>query len=293
MITYGQEKYIRESIEAILNQQCDYKLELIISDDCSPDNTQNIVEDIIKNHPKGHLIDYTRQSPNKGVIANFWWTLNRCSGEYIAICEGDDYWTDPFKLQKQIDFMESNMDCSMVFTGCTIKKASGDKKDILYNGLIKIDHYSYLKNQYYIATASMLLRGTVLSMPSEEWMNNSFAGDFILRYKCLILGKIGFINMVTCVYNKGVEGSWSKRHISRKMIIKEFSDNVKGLFYLDKYIHLDKDLKIVMIQRLRKYAYFKMASTKGKFSGFLYLLKNIRTVGVFYVGAYLKRALVG
>lgn len=113
MITYGHEKYIEESINGVLSQQLDIEIELIISDDCSPDNTEHIVNKIIEIHPNGHWIKYIRHNKNKGAIPNFAWTISQAKGKYIAICEGDDYWIDPLKLQKQVDFLEKNKDYSI------------------------------------------------------------------------------------------------------------------------------------------------------------------------------------
>ena len=101
MITYGHEKFIREAIEGVLMQECDFEVELILANDCSPDQTDSVIQDIIKNHPKGCWIKYIRQENNIGMMPNFIFALKQCKGKYIALCEGDDYWTDPLKLQKQ------------------------------------------------------------------------------------------------------------------------------------------------------------------------------------------------
>lgn len=110
MITYAHEHYIREAIEGVLKQQANFQFRLIIADDCSPDNTNSVVQDIIATHPKGNCIDYIRHEINKGMMPNFIFALQRAKGKYIALCEGDDYWTDIYKLQKQVDFLEVNPD---------------------------------------------------------------------------------------------------------------------------------------------------------------------------------------
>ena len=108
MITYGHENYIEQAIKGVLMQECDFQYELIIANDCSPDNTDRIVQKIIDNTNNADRIKYVRHTVNKGMTANFLWTLQQASGKYIAICEGDDYWTDPLKLQKQVDLLEVN-----------------------------------------------------------------------------------------------------------------------------------------------------------------------------------------
>ena len=107
MITYNHESFIKQAIEGVLMQQCDFKVELIIADDNSPDGTKKIVESF-KSHPNASWIKYIKHSHNKGMISNFCWTLMQSKGKYIALCEGDDFWTDPLKLQNQVDLLEAD-----------------------------------------------------------------------------------------------------------------------------------------------------------------------------------------
>ncbi len=108
LITYGHEKYIRHAIEGVLMQQCNFEVELIIANDCSPDKTDIIVQDILKNHSKKSWVKYFNKDKNIGMMPNFIFALKQCTGKYIALCDGDDYWTDPSKLQKQVDILEAN-----------------------------------------------------------------------------------------------------------------------------------------------------------------------------------------
>ena len=108
ILTYKHEKYIKKAIESILIQDTDFEYELIIADDCSPDNTKKIVTDIIEKHPKAYRIKYFTQKKNIGMLANGNFSLNKAEGKYIAFCEGDDYWIDSLKLKKQVNFLEEN-----------------------------------------------------------------------------------------------------------------------------------------------------------------------------------------
>lgn len=116
MTTYGHEDYITEAIEGVLMQECDFDIELIIANDCSPDNTNDIIKKIIKEHPKAHLMKYFMHKKNIGMLPNFIWSLQQAKAKYIALCEGDDYWIDPYKLQKQVDFFKINDSYGAVFT---------------------------------------------------------------------------------------------------------------------------------------------------------------------------------
>jgi glycosyltransferase involved in cell wall biosynthesis len=116
MITYGHEQFIKQAIEGVLMQQTDFEVEFIIANDCSPDNTNSVVDQLRENHPNSKWIIYTRHTKNKGMTSNFIWALQQAKGKYIAVCEGDDYWTDTLKLQKQVDFLEKNDDYNIVWT---------------------------------------------------------------------------------------------------------------------------------------------------------------------------------
>ena len=112
-ITYKHEKYILDTIQGVLNQKTDFDIEHIIGDDKSPDETEKVVKDFLAENTKSNIVKYTRHKENKGINLNFIWCLEQAKGKYIAMCEGDDYWTDPYKLQKQIDLLESKPDLAM------------------------------------------------------------------------------------------------------------------------------------------------------------------------------------
>lgn len=108
MITYGHEKYIKQAIESVFKQKTCFNFELIISNDNSPDNTNEIIQEFLKIEKYKEKIIYFNHKENLGAIPNFTFALSQCKGKYIAICEGDDYWIDEYKLQSQFDFLESN-----------------------------------------------------------------------------------------------------------------------------------------------------------------------------------------
>jgi glycosyltransferase involved in cell wall biosynthesis len=113
VLTYNHEAYIHEAIEGVLLQKVDFEIELVIGDDCSTDRTRAIVGEYVERHPT--LIRLLTSKRNCGLIANLTRTLEACRGKYLAFCEGDDYWTDPNKLQMQIDFLEMNPEYSFTF----------------------------------------------------------------------------------------------------------------------------------------------------------------------------------
>jgi glycosyltransferase involved in cell wall biosynthesis len=105
-ITYNHEKYIAEAIESVVSQLVDFKFELIIAEDCSSDNTRRISIEYAVKYKKMIRVLYSDR--NVGVAKNYIRAFQSCRGEYIALCEGDDYWRDPLKLKKQVEFLRGN-----------------------------------------------------------------------------------------------------------------------------------------------------------------------------------------
>ena len=106
MVTYNHEKYIAQAIESVLMQKTNFDYELVIGEDCSTDKTKKIIIKYQKRYPK--IIRIILNKKNLGAGLNFVQILEACKGEYIALLDGDDYWTDPVKLQKQVDFLDNN-----------------------------------------------------------------------------------------------------------------------------------------------------------------------------------------
>ena len=130
MITYNHEKFIEEAVLGVLNQKCNFEFELVIANDNSPDNTDIVIRKLLEKSANRKRIKYTKHKNNKGPNSNFMWAFNNSSGKYIAMCEGDDYWTDPKKLQKQVDFLDNNLDYNIcVHNTDTMKDAELLKKE--------------------------------------------------------------------------------------------------------------------------------------------------------------------
>jgi glycosyltransferase involved in cell wall biosynthesis len=113
-VTYNHGNYIRQCLEGIVMQKTTFPIEVIVGEDCSTDNTRNIVQEFEQRYPG--IIKPVYQEKNVGAGRNlFEFCYPKLQGKYIAICEGDDYWTDPYKLQKQVDFLERNSNYVLCF----------------------------------------------------------------------------------------------------------------------------------------------------------------------------------
>lgn len=211
MITYNHEVYIKEAIEGVLKQNIPFDFEFVISNDASSDKTDLCVLEIIKNNPQVNF-KYYNHSKNKGMIKNFLYALEACEGKYIALCEGDDYWTDPLKLQKQIDFLESSPDYEMCFTNIEVVNSFGEKiKDRL---IVNPKKYSFTHKDMTVwaPTLTRVFKNrdfSILNKPSPGM-------DTLMLVYQSTLGKIKFLDEITGAYRIHDGGVFSKINIGRK-----------------------------------------------------------------------------
>ena len=112
VISFNQENYIRQCLDSILMQETDFRYEIVVGDDCSTDSTQDILTSYQNQYPDLFVLVLNKE--NKGISDNYKSVLSHCKGKYIAFCEGDDYWTDPHKLQLQVDFLERHEEYGFV-----------------------------------------------------------------------------------------------------------------------------------------------------------------------------------
>lgn len=110
MISYNHAEYLENAIRGVLSQIYNGQIELIIANDNSPDHSDEVILNLVNLSTNKIVIKYTKHQKNKGMMKNFSWALSEAKGEYVALCDGDDYWIDPYKVQKQVDFLEKNSD---------------------------------------------------------------------------------------------------------------------------------------------------------------------------------------
>ena len=114
IISYNHEQYIAQTLDSVLMQKTDFPFEIVIGDDASPDKTRNICEDYAQKYP--HIIRVLPTPQNLGVVPNYIRTLAACRGQYIAHLDGDDYWIDDEKLQKQVNRLDADPNLTICYT---------------------------------------------------------------------------------------------------------------------------------------------------------------------------------
>lgn len=122
VVTYNQERYIRQCLDSILSQKVNFEYEVIIGEDCSTDETGTICDEYATKYSQVQVFHH---SHNLGLLGNWEFVMNKCQGEYIALLEGDDYWIDINKLQRQVDWLEAHPDYSLTFTRAEIQYENG------------------------------------------------------------------------------------------------------------------------------------------------------------------------
>jgi glycosyltransferase involved in cell wall biosynthesis len=170
VLTYNHEKYINETLESILNQKTKFKFKIIVSDDHSKDNTRKIIKDLCNKFP-GMIVD---NSPRYklGMGKNFVRNISHCRGKYIAICDGDDLWTDEKKLQIQFDALENDKNLSLSFHKVSLKNKNtiiGEIPDLILQK-DKYEMVDLVKYESFMATSSIMYRNSERFFP--YWFNS-------------------------------------------------------------------------------------------------------------------------
>jgi len=200
MTAYNQQEYIGQAIEGVLNQRTSFPIELFIGDDHSTDGTSEICRNYASKFPD--IIKYNLRETNIGMMSNFVETLRSCDGKYIAICEGDDYWTDETKLQQQAEFLEANPHVSLCcHNHAVLKKGLLRQANPGIEGEVSIlGGEDYLINPFF-HTASYFFRNAAQPAPYPEWYRNVLlAGDHFLVLFLSLKGQIGYINKTMSVF---------------------------------------------------------------------------------------------
>ncbi len=221
-ITYNHEPYIRDCLDGLLMQKTNFKYEILVHDDASTDKTSDIIREYEQKYPD--IIKPIYQTENqysKGVKISFTYQYPRAQGKYIAFCEGDDYWTDPNKLQMQYDFMEEHEECSMACHN-SVRYQFSNNKELIENafekeGYIPIEQFLYVTIGKFVATASIFFRKSILDN-YPQFLKDCPIGDLPLRIYSAHVGKVYYSEKVMSVYRCGIPGSWTNRGNNKEYI---------------------------------------------------------------------------
>ncbi len=215
--SYNHGDYLAEAIESFLMQKTDFEVEILIYDDASTDHSPRVIKQYENQYPT--LIKPIYQNHNqysKGVRVELF-NHNRAAGKYIAVCEGDDYWTDPYKLQKQVDYMEAHPACSM--TVHAADRVLADKKKIL--STVRPEHGNTVLSVERVIEGGGDLVATNTMVYSKEKVQtlapfylNAVVGDYPLIILAALRGTVDYLDENMSAYRVGVKSSWTERELA-------------------------------------------------------------------------------
>ena len=210
-ITYNHEKYIEEALDSFLMQETDFPFEIVVDDDCSTDNSAEVLKKYIKKFPT--LMNVRLREKNVGMMANSMGNMQRAKGKYIALCEGDDYWTDANKLQIQLDLMTENPECYLSFhpadevmDGKLTERAyaTHEAENRVFTDIEMVRKIG----ASFCPTSSMVLRREVMD-PIPDFYATAPVGDVFIQLLASLNGGALFIARKMSVYRRGHPESWT------------------------------------------------------------------------------------
>lgn len=251
MITYNHEKYIAEAIEGVVMQKTNFPFELVIGEDCSTDNTRAICIQYQQKYPD--IIRLRLPETNQGMMLNWINNIESGRGKYIALCDGDDYWSDPYKLQKQVDFMEANP----VFALCshpvytlmcdTFDENVEIEKDVL-------DTEDLIKKDWALLTASIFFRKDAHKTP--DWYYTVKNGDYALQLIVSLSGKIKFLPEYMAVYRQHLGGMSST--------LKPLNQTAWMVYLLHEFNrYTSNKYKKIIVERIKRMFRLQIYYAKG------------------------------
>lgn len=232
MSTYNHDLFIEQALSSVLDQECTFDYEIILSNDASSDKTHEVILKFIKNHPLGHKIKYFNQDQNLGINKNLIFTLEQAKGKYIALLEGDDYWTNKTKLQKQCDFLENNPDytiCTAAYetieheNGYLVRRHEENTSGVTYS----FDNFAGFRAHY----LNMFFLKKALEI--QKLRSFEYSGDNVIFIMCLSVGKGYFFNEVFGFRREHINGAWSSKTLGERL--KMSSAQFEGLYKFSKY----------------------------------------------------------
>lgn len=235
-LTYNHILYIRQCLDGFMMQKVNFPIEILIYDDASTDGTQGIIREYETKYPNIVKPIYQKENQySKGVRVGFVYNYSRAKGKYIALCEGDDYWTDPYKLQKQVDFLESHIDyvmCSHKWNDFIENKKKVDcgmPLEVDSSGKI-YDLDSLVHGEWYFQPLTVLFRRCAVDFKKYNLYKNS--KDITLFYVLLKNGKGFCFHDVMATYRIHSGGIWSGAGLNRRR--KQDFETKIGIYEVEK-----------------------------------------------------------
>ncbi len=297
VLAYNHGKYIREALESMVTQETNFKYEIVIGEDCSTDDTRQIIMEYYKKYPD--LIVPLFRKKNLGATRNLTSTLRRCTGEYVAFMECDDFWIDPLKLQKQADFLDEHKDYAGVF--CDTKVVSRYGKTIV-TAPVLLKHeiltpLDYVKTMYpyneFKFGGAMMSRNVFKNGTYDRYLTKTdFVDDVIVQSAVLCNGKIGFQKECMAAYR------WIPSHGNNFSALKKDSisaDKIKAYRIMRNLFPKETYFRLFMRISREHWLLIKACLDKKEYLEALsYCIKEMQGCEkVMYIYYWIRRKITG
>ena len=296
-ITYNQKDYIRQCLDGFVMQRTNFRFEAIVHDDASTDGTDEIVCEYAEKYPdiiKPIFETENQYSKHDGSLGRIMNANTR--GKYVAICEGDDYWTDPLKLQKQADFLDANPQCSLTYhacknvfsTPCKVNSLTGENVKDFYSDVDFVIHYPF-------QTATVMYRKEILDsdLYKKAQAIGCVFGDVLLYFSASRFGTIEGVNEKMSVY-RCHEGSVSQHMYDADKLWKSYNDWLKvALLFGGKISSLIKKERlstfIVKAFSNKKYFLFLRLEALSLIKSPISFVQSLKTILRFNYNRFFKK----
>jgi len=233
VITYNQEQTLSKTLDSILEQRTNFNFQIVISDDCSRDNTQSIINDYKKKFSNKIIVN--NNSENLGIIRNYYKAYSLCNGKYISNCAGDDWWSDVFKLQKQVDVLEKHSDVGLVYSNyLEFHENSGKYRKVLLP--TQVDFFSIILNNSIAALTVCYKKEliddyiTEIDPLSRDWMMEDLPMWLWISQK----SKIHILNDITSIYRVSDKSITQESDLEKRVNFQENVSKIR-LFFIHKF----------------------------------------------------------
>jgi glycosyltransferase involved in cell wall biosynthesis len=273
IITYNHGNYIEDALDSVLKQEGSFDLEIVIGEDCSNDDTRAVCERYAEAYPG--RIKLLPSEKNLGVMPNILRTIKECSGSYVCLCEGDDYWINARKIDLQLKVFERFDETSLVF----------HNSKVVYEGLPKGKPSFFLEQEtpsilktediiqnFSIPTASMMFRRDLLKIP--VWLEEIYNGDFALSLLLSLEGEVRKLEGTHSVYRKnfaGLSGTYPRFNVPIRIIELLTLFDYQSNYRFQQTI---KAKKIELVKILKEIA-FSSRSRRQKILDLNFLFKKL------------------
>ncbi len=237
--TYNQAPYIRDALDGFLCQKTDFSFEIIVHDDASNDETADIVREYEAKYPDLFRCVYRSEnmySHDPKILEHYVFPLAR--GKYIAICEGDDYWTSPDKLQKQIAYMEANPDCTLCVCAADIVDPDGNQVGLVtpYESDGEVSMNDMIRGGGGFVPTASIVAPTRLAQNRAPFCDMTDVDDAVLQLWFGANGKAHYFNERMCAYRTAVPGSWTETFLTanKDARIRHHENMVRALEAFDE-----------------------------------------------------------